>query len=140
MLAKSSAPLRSVTVWRSEGLMADDCGDDVARWLSEFLGVACRLVRAGAAFQRPVTKAAARPGDLVAFNDAVPVLGISEASLVDLNDRIVATGEEPFSLAMLLQERLDGWRIEIVASDLSTTALERAREAVWPIAKASAIP
>lgn len=54
-----------------------------------------------------------------------------------------STGEEPFSLAMLLAAHLGpeaGWRIEILASDLSTRALATAREAVWPAERAAAIP
>jgi chemotaxis protein methyltransferase CheR len=51
-----------------------------------------------------------------------------------------ATGEEPFSLAMLLASRLGEWRIDILASDISTTALQKAEDAVWPIGKAAAIP
>jgi uncharacterized protein YcbX len=88
------ASLRTVSVWKSEGLQAEDCGDAVARWLGAFLGVACRLVRGGAAFQRPMLKPAARPGDHVAFADAYPLLVASEASLADLNDRLVGQGEE----------------------------------------------
>jgi chemotaxis protein methyltransferase CheR len=45
-----------------------------------------------------------------------------------------STGQEPYSLAMLLDEEsraLKGWRIEIVASDLSETVLEAAREATY---------
>jgi chemotaxis protein methyltransferase CheR len=33
-----------------------------------------------------------------------------------------------------------GWDLDILASDLSTRALRRAREAVWPIDKAAEIP
>ncbi|MBE7248287.1 MAG: protein-glutamate O-methyltransferase CheR, partial [Actinomycetospora chiangmaiensis] len=41
-----------------------------------------------------------------------------------------STGQEPYSLAMLLQEaapRLAGWQIEIVATDLSTEVIEKAK-------------
>jgi uncharacterized protein YcbX len=92
------APVRSVSIWKSEGLQADDCGDAVAAWLGDFLGVTCRLVRAGKAFHRPMTKPAARAGDLIGFADAEPLLVISEASLADLNDRLVARGEEPLPM------------------------------------------
>jgi chemotaxis protein methyltransferase CheR len=42
-----------------------------------------------------------------------------------------STGQEPYSLAMILDEemkKLAGWNIEIVATDLSSSALARARE------------
>jgi uncharacterized protein len=85
---------RSVSVWNSEGLLANDCGDDVATWLTSFLEVKCRLVRIGEKFLRPILKPAAGPGDRVSFADAVPFLVISEASLANLNDRLVAQGDD----------------------------------------------
>ena len=54
-----------------------------------------------------------------------------------------STGQEPYSLAMQLLSQCppeQGWRIDIVATDLSTRALETAREAEWPIDRASQIP
>ncbi len=45
-----------------------------------------------------------------------------------------ATGQEPYSLAMALKEmgdRLAGWRIEIVATDLSNDVLEKARAGIY---------
>jgi chemotaxis protein methyltransferase CheR len=53
-----------------------------------------------------------------------------------------ATGEEPFSIAMTLLDHFParaGWRIEILATDLSSRALRTARAAVWPIVKAKEI-
>jgi len=94
-----NAPLRTVNVWKSTGLLAEDCGDAVAIWLGEFLGRPCRLVRAGPAFDRPVLKPGkARLGDRVSFADAYPFLVLSDASLVDLNDRLVARGEDALPL------------------------------------------
>ena len=88
---------RSVSVWKSEGLQAEDCGDPAANWLAGCLGVACRLVRAGATFHRPVLKIPPSPTltlpPLVGFADAYPFLVISDASLADLNDRLVTGGE-----------------------------------------------
>lgn len=54
-----------------------------------------------------------------------------------------STGEEPYSLAMLLRTHfpLDaGWTVEIVASDISTKVLAAARDGVWPIERANDIP
>lgn len=54
-----------------------------------------------------------------------------------------STGEEPYSLAMTLLLHFppaSGWKIEILATDLSTRALEWARKGIWPIAKAKEIP
>ncbi|NUO62899.1 MAG: protein-glutamate O-methyltransferase CheR [Gemmatimonadaceae bacterium] len=54
-----------------------------------------------------------------------------------------STGQEPVSLAMALLDALpadDGWRVEIVATDLSTRALAQAASATWPIERARQIP
>lgn len=45
-----------------------------------------------------------------------------------------STGEEPFTLAMLLAEqpgRLAGWRLSVLGTDISETALEAARTATY---------
>ena len=90
-----NAERKDVSVWSSGELSAEDCGEAVAGWLSDFLAIRCRLVRAGAAFRRPVRKA---PADLkdreVAFADAFPGLLLTAASLRGLNDRLVAHGAE----------------------------------------------
>ncbi len=91
--ADSTAPLRIVNVWKSEGLQAEDCGDNAAQWLGDFLGFKCRLVRIGTAFQRPILKPkVAHPDDRVSFADSHPFLIISEASLGDLNHRLATQG------------------------------------------------
>jgi chemotaxis protein methyltransferase CheR len=54
-----------------------------------------------------------------------------------------STGEEPYTLAMTLLRAFpnaSGWDLDILASDISTRALQRAREAVWPISRADNIP
>ena len=53
-----------------------------------------------------------------------------------------STGEEPYSMAMVLHDRLarEGWSVEVVASDLCTTALSQAREGVWPVERLAAVP
>jgi chemotaxis protein methyltransferase CheR len=54
-----------------------------------------------------------------------------------------SSGEEPYSLAMLFLRHLPpegGWFPQILASDISTRVLEKAREAMFPIEKAHEIP
>ncbi|MBS0282532.1 MAG: protein-glutamate O-methyltransferase CheR [Proteobacteria bacterium] len=45
-----------------------------------------------------------------------------------------STGQEPYSLAMMMKDNfpiLAGWRIEIIATDLSPTVLDRARTGLY---------
>jgi len=54
-----------------------------------------------------------------------------------------STGEEPYTLAMVLASHFpaaEGWNVEILASDLSTRVLAAAREGVWPIERSNDIP
>ncbi|MBN2370745.1 MAG: protein-glutamate O-methyltransferase CheR [Vicinamibacteria bacterium] len=54
-----------------------------------------------------------------------------------------STGEEPYSIAMVLLKHLGAshdWSIEILATDISTRALEKARQGLWHIERASEIP
>lgn len=54
-----------------------------------------------------------------------------------------STGEEPYTLAMVLAAHFpagEGWSVEILASDLSTRVLDAAREGVWPIERSNDIP
>ncbi len=54
-----------------------------------------------------------------------------------------STGQEPFSLGMLLLDQLpatEGWTVEILGTDLSTRALQVAHAATWPVKLAPQIP
>lgn len=54
-----------------------------------------------------------------------------------------STGEEPYSLAMILLAHFpppSGFSFEILATDISTRVLDKARNAVWPINKSNEIP
>jgi len=51
-----------------------------------------------------------------------------------------ATGEEPYSIAMVLRARLPLWQIEVLATDLSSAALACTREATWPVSRARDVP
>jgi chemotaxis protein methyltransferase CheR len=54
-----------------------------------------------------------------------------------------SSGEEPFSIAMSLLAACPptaGWTVEVVATDVSTRVLERARAATWPLDRSKHIP
>lgn len=51
-----------------------------------------------------------------------------------------SSGEEPYSIAMTLASAMGGVPWDILASDLSSRVLERARTAHYPIARARTIP
>jgi chemotaxis protein methyltransferase CheR len=51
-----------------------------------------------------------------------------------------SSGEEPYSIAMVLAERLGQHPWEIVASDISTRVLKQARRAIYPMERAEKIP
>jgi hypothetical protein len=87
----------TATVWK-DTVTADDCGDEPAAWLCDFLGLPCRLVRAGAAYTRPIAPHKVpsplahgpMPAHEVSFADAFPFLLIAEESLADLDARLAA--------------------------------------------------
>lgn len=51
-----------------------------------------------------------------------------------------STGEEPYSVAMVLLRAFPAWELEVLASDLSTKVLERAAAGIWPLEKSKEIP
>jgi uncharacterized protein YcbX len=85
---------RRVTVWRDE-VMAVDCGDEVAYFLSNILGQSARLVWMPNDSNRLVDKAFAHNDEVTSFSDGFPFLIMGEATVNDLNDRIISNGDEP---------------------------------------------
>ncbi len=54
-----------------------------------------------------------------------------------------SSGEEPYSLAMLLANDLpagEGWDVQILATDISTRVLAKARQGIYTMARAAEIP
>ncbi len=88
------AEMLPVTVWR-DAVQAEDMGDGAASWLSDFLHVSVRLVRAGRDYRRLVAPDHAGPDDQVSFADGYPVLLARDESLADLNRRLAQRGKEP---------------------------------------------
>jgi uncharacterized protein len=82
-----------VGVWRDECEAVDE-GADAAQFLSEHLGQNVRLVRMADDEFRAVDPNFARSIAQVGFADGYPMLMISEASLADLNEHLVARGKE----------------------------------------------
>lgn len=85
-----TATTMQVKVW-DDVLMAYDCDEMTATWFSKALGVACRLVR----FHPDVVRTSSgkwTEGVKVPtlFADGYPLLLISEASLEDLNQKLLA--------------------------------------------------
>ncbi len=88
-----TVPTRTITteVWSTGGLQADPTLPAADEFFSELLDERARLIQTGTAFSRPVKR---HPNQRVGFADAFPLLVISEASLQDLNDRLVERGTE----------------------------------------------
>jgi uncharacterized protein len=81
-----TAPEIQVTIWndRVEAVFLPEYGQR----FSEILHHRCDLVFMPDTTLRAVNPAFARPGDIVGFADAYPILLIGEASLADLNTRL----------------------------------------------------
>ncbi len=82
-LSATALELQTVKVWDDE-VTGADMGDEVAHWLSNYLGKASRLLS--------IVDASVRQGKYrgtpKSFADAGPLLLTSDASLVDLNARL----------------------------------------------------
>ena len=87
----------TVTIWK-DTVAAVDQGDEVADWLSAYLGRPARLARMADDHIRRVDPAYARPEDQTGFADGYPALLIAEESLAELNRRLTARGEAPLPM------------------------------------------
>lgn len=89
------APMLEVQLW-DETVRAYDCDAATASWFSKAIGVPCRLVR----FHPEVVRATSTKwtGGIAAstmFADGYPVLIAGQASLDDVNDKLLAIGRAP---------------------------------------------
>jgi uncharacterized protein YcbX len=74
-------------------------GPLAAQWFSDFLGQPCRLVRFDPHYRRlSSTDWTQGVEALNQFSDGFPLLVVSEASLAELNARLVAAGQEPVGM------------------------------------------
>ena len=97
-LDEVEAPVR-VRVWYDE-VAAFDMGSVAAQWFSDFLGFTARLVRFDPEHKR-VSNLHWTSGfeALNQFSDGFPVLVISEASLGQLNSKLLANGSPAVSMS-----------------------------------------
>jgi uncharacterized protein len=89
-LNHQSSPLlkrQPYRVWDSVGSALEHPSG--SRWFSEFLNDEVSLLYMPDSERRDVNPNRARPGDIVSFADSYPFLLMSEASLADLNQRLV---------------------------------------------------
>ena len=104
---------QTVRVWRSV-CEARPVGVDADRWLTEFLGVACRLVFMPGETRRTVNPDHSAGEGIVSFADGYPLMLLGEASLHDLNMRLGTAGADeplPAQPGRLWDARLCGRRL-----------------------------
>ena len=84
----NDGPFREVEIWRNRVPARVHPGGSA--WFSRVLGFPASAVYMPDEIERAVNPARSRPGDIVSFADAYPLLVISEASLHELNARLAA--------------------------------------------------
>lgn len=77
----------TVTIWRDQ-VPAVPAGPEADAWLSDVIGIPCRLVHQADPMSRPVDPAFSAPGDHVTFADGFPLLITTLGSLADLEARL----------------------------------------------------
>jgi uncharacterized protein len=97
-LDEVEAPVR-VRLWDDE-VAAYDMGNIAAQWFTDFLGQAARLVRFDPEHKRLSSlKWTGGIEALNQFDDGFPLLVVSEASLVQFNEKMLASGSAAVSMA-----------------------------------------
>jgi len=86
--AAKATSTAEVQIWQNV-CRGDFISADADRWFSEVLDTDCRLVHMSNESLRPVDPDFAIADDIVSFADAYPFLVLTEASLTELNSRLV---------------------------------------------------
>jgi len=90
----ATAPTLTTHLWE-ETVLAYDCDALTAEWFSNAIGAPCRLARFHANAERPVsTQWTDGVQATTMFSDGYPILVVGEASLEDLNQKLVAAGRQ----------------------------------------------
>ena len=128
-LDEVEAPVR-VRVW-GDDVAAFDMGATAAQWFTDFLGTACRLVRFDPDFRRLSSRE--WTGDIEApnqFSDGFALLVISEASLEQLNNKLLVAGHCAVTMAR--------FRPNIVLGNLAGKTPTASHESIQPAEPAAA--
>lgn len=111
---------RLVAVW-DDHVIATDCGDVAAAWFTQVIGTPCRLVR----FRENVVRSTSTTwtGGVPAetrFADGYPLLAVGEASLADLNARLLDAGRDAVPMnrfrANLVIDGIDAFEEDYMAT------------------------
>ena len=118
----ASGAVQSVQVWGDE-CQARLGNDTMNQWLSDQLGVSCRLVFMPEDSYRPVDPDYAGPGHTVGFADGYPLLLTQQSSLADLNQRMsIDIGMERFRPNVVVEGaepwQEDQWRVVQIGSTI----------------------
>ena len=81
-----------------------------------------------------------READHFEFLRQTVVPALAHRDAIDIWCAACSTGEEVWTLAMVLNEALPGRRIRITASDISNKALRCAERAVYPVPRCQGVP
>ncbi len=115
-----ATPGFKVQIW-DDHVDAADCGDAAAAWFADALHAACRLVRFRPGVHRPTsTKWTGGAPSETRFADGYPILVIGQASLDDLNAKLVKAGRAPLPMNRfrpnLVVDGLEAFEEDFVAS------------------------
>ncbi len=96
--ALAHAETKDVRVW-DDFVHAWDCGGEAAEWFSRAVGTDCRLARFHSSALRLANSTWTGERQVpTLFSDGFPMLVVSEASLADLNQRLLAKGRDPLPM------------------------------------------
>lgn len=123
--------IMQVQVW-DDIVPASDEGESSARWCSTVIGIACRLVRFAPGARRVANNPWTGGQDVPThFSDAYPLLLVSEASLADLNQKLLASGHRAVPMNRFRPNIvIDG--IEAFGEDYAQSLCTRASGATEP--------
>jgi len=131
----SSAEQLECLVWK-DSVVAHDCGDQSALWLSRYLGKSCRLAQMPVRSPRLVDSNYADQGETVSFADGFPLLVVSQASLDEFNTKLESSiGMERFRPNIVVAGcppfAEDSWR-EITVGDIKLSLVKPCSRCIIP--------